>query len=125
MARCSGIRAGCCIIVSFARRWAEAAATTAAKVWGNCRGTALLWGVGAVGRDFHRGHMRRAEKPPAGKAAELVAWGAHCSTYWFAAGGGTRPRLCRAGPRASRTIRVCILLVRTDWRLWDIARCLK
>lgn len=79
MVQCSsGIRTGC-IIVSFARRWAEAAATTATR-WGSpcalCCSleelSKLLWGCGMGDLLVN---VRRAEKPPSGKAAELVPGG--------------------------------------------------
>lgn len=69
----------------------------------------LLWGW-AVAWGHLLVNMRRAEKPPSGKAAEVVPGGFVAG--WNTAEIGVGPGLGRVGPSG-----FCILLVRTDWRL--------
>lgn len=73
MARCSGARVGC-IIGLVARRWAEAAATAAVR-WGPL----VVSAVGGAEQLLCTWNLRWAEKPPAGKAAELVPG---LGTWW-------------------------------------------
>lgn len=70
---------------------------------------------GLVARNLHM-KVRRAEKPPAGKAAELVLGGSWGDS-WLGHSGVEHGRDC-VGPGLGRVgPAVLYLLVRTDWRL--------